>query len=90
MSATVPWDFHPDLTESRLEEVAQLIAGGRDAAMEMYDPERGFNGWLLGCCAYQFGRFRIQRAVKEGALPWLGLLRGTKSLHFSDRLRSDP
>lgn len=88
MSATVPWDFHPDLTESRLEEVAQLIAGGRDAAMEIYDPERGFNGWLLGCCAYQFGRFRIQRAVEEGALPWLGLLRGTN--HFIFQIGSVP
>jgi hypothetical protein len=88
MEATVPWDFHSDLTEARLGEVAQLIAGGRDAAMEIYDPERGFNGWLLGCCAYQFGRFRIERAVEDGVLPWLGLMRGTR--HFIFQIGSVP
>lgn len=82
MDATVPWDFHPDLTEDRLEQVAQLIAGGRNSAMEIYDTERGFNGWLLGCCAYQFGRFRIERAVQDGALPWLGLILGTRQFIF--------
>jgi hypothetical protein len=82
MDETVPWDFHPDLTAARLQDVAQLIASGRDAAMEIYDPVRGFNGWLLGCCAYQFGRVRIERAVEDGTLPWLGLMRGTKHFIF--------
>lgn len=82
MSPTRPWHFHPDLTEERLVAVAQLIASGRDAALEIYDPERGFNGWLLGCCAYQFGRVRIERAVEERQLPWLGLSRGTRHFIF--------
>jgi hypothetical protein len=82
MPATKPWHFHPDLTEARLVAVAQLIATGRDAALEIYDPVRGFNGWLLGCCAYQFGRFRIERAVEEETYPWLGLSRGAKHFIF--------
>lgn len=82
MSASTPWSFHPDLTEERLVAVAQLIASGRDAALEIYDPVRGFNGWLLGCCAYQFGRFQIERAVEEEMLPWLGISRGTRHFIF--------
>ena len=82
MPATKPWEFHPDLTEGRLVAVAQLIASGRDAALEIYDPVRGFNGWLLGCCAYQFGRVRIERAVEEQSLPWLGISRGTRHFIF--------
>jgi len=88
MHLTVPWDFHPDLSETRVVEVAQLIAGGRDAALEIYDPARGFNGWLLGCCAYQFGRFHIERAVEDGTFPWLGLVRGAK--HFIFQIGSVP
>jgi hypothetical protein len=82
MSATRPWDFHSDLAEERLVEVAQLIARGRDAALEIYDPIRGFNGWLLGCCAYQFGRFQIEPAVEEQRMPWLGITRGTRHFIF--------
>ena len=82
MPAVKPWEFHPDLTQDRLVAVAQLIASGRDAALEIYDPVRGFNGWLLGCCAYQFGRVRIQRAVEEQSLPWLGISRGTRHFIF--------
>jgi hypothetical protein len=82
MSSTKPWHLHPDLTEERLVAVAQLIATGRDAALEIYDPVRGFNGWLLGCCAYQFGRFRIEKAVEEEAYPWLSLSRGAKHFIF--------
>ena len=88
MQPTVPWDFHPDLSETRVVEVAQLIAGGRDAALEIYDPARGFNGWLLGCCAYQFGRFRIERAVEDGTFSWLGLVRGAR--HFIFQIGSVP
>lgn len=83
-----PWNLHPDLTEERLVAVAQLIASGRDAALEIYDPDRGFNGWLLGCCAYQFGRHRIERAVDEAAFSWLSLARGTR--HFIFQIGSAP
>jgi hypothetical protein len=82
MPAIKPWEFHPDRTQDRLVAVAQLIASGRDAALEIYDPVRGFNGWLLGCCAYQFGRVRILRAVEEQSLPWLGISRGTRHFIF--------
>ncbi|USQ74014.1 hypothetical protein NF552_22695 (plasmid) [Roseomonas mucosa] len=88
MPATKPWHFHADLTEDRLVAVAQLIAGGRDAALEIYDPTRGFNSWLLGCCAYQFGRFQIERAAEEKLHPWLWLARGAK--HFIFHIGSVP
>jgi hypothetical protein len=88
MGAVIPRDFHADLTEERLEKVAQLIASGRDDAMDLYAPERGFNGWLLGCCAYQFGRFRIERAVQDGAFSWLRIMLGTR--HFIFQIGSVP
>jgi hypothetical protein len=82
MSATKPWHFHADLAEERLVAVAQLIAGGRDAALEIYDPARGFDSWLLGCCAYRFGRFQIERAAQEKVHSWLWLARGAKHFIF--------
>jgi len=78
-----PWDYHADLTEARLVEVARLIADGRQMAVELFDEDAGDNGWTLGCRAFQFGRARILRAVDGGDHPWLGVIDRTLQLTFT-------
>jgi hypothetical protein len=79
---TLPWEYHPDLTEERLTAVAQLIADGRQTAVELFDAEAGDDGWTLGCRAFQFGRARILRAADGDDHPWLGVIDRTLGLIF--------
>ena len=78
-----PWEYHRDLSEERLTVVARLIADGRQNAVERFDEEAGDNGWTLGCRAFQFGRYRILRAVDNGDYPWLGVIDRTLQLIFT-------
>jgi len=82
MAKTYPWDYHSDLTAERLTIVAQLIADGRQMAVELFDEEAGDNGWTLGCRAFQFGRARIIRAADSGEYPWLDIIDRTLQLIF--------
>lgn len=66
----------------RLTIVAQLIADGRQAAIELFDEEAGDNGWTLGCRAFQFGRARILRTADSGEYPWLDVIDRTLQLIF--------
>lgn len=80
---TLPWDYHADLSEERLVAVAQLIADGRQAAVELFDEDAGDNGWTLGCRAFQFGRARILRAADDSVHQWLGVIDRTLQLVFT-------
>lgn len=80
---TKPWDFHPDLTEDRLVEVAKLIVDGRNAAIELQVESEGDNGWTLGCRAFQFARHRILTASADGSIPYLGIIDSTLHLVFT-------
>ena len=82
MTKIHPWDYHIDLTPERLALVGQLIADGRDKAVELQDIEAGDDNWTLGCRAFQFGRFRILRAVDGGRYPWLTAIDRTMQLVF--------
>ena len=62
--------------------VAQLIADGRQVALELFDEEAGDNGWTLGCRAFQFGRARILRAADGGEYPWLDVIDRSLQLIF--------
>lgn len=83
MTKTLPWDYHPDLTEERLAAIARLIAEGRQTAVELYDEEAGDNGWTLGCRAFQFGRARILRANDNRIFEWLGVIDRSLQLIFT-------
>ena len=80
---TFPWDYHVELTKERIVTVASLIVDGRQLAVELFDNEAGDNGWTLGCRAFQFGRFRILRAVDDGMYDWLGAIDRTLQLIFT-------
>ena len=80
---TLPWEYHPDLTEERIIIIACLIAAARDDAVELFDEAAGDDGWTLGCRASQFARARILRAAAEGKFLWLDLLDRSRRLVFT-------
>ncbi|HEY0121271.1 MAG TPA: hypothetical protein VGC14_05830 [Rhizobium sp.] len=80
---TLPWEYHPDLTEERVVTIARLIADARHMAVELFDEAAGDDGWTLGCRASQFGRARILRAAADGEFPWLGVLDRSRRLVFT-------
>ena len=82
MSKSYPWDYHPHLTEDRLQAVAAMLVDGRHAALERYDEEAGDSGWTHGCRAFQFCRHRVLRAIDSGDLPWLTAIDRSLQLIF--------
>lgn len=82
MTKQFPWDYHTDLTEERLIAVAEMIVAGRHTALDRFDEEAGDNGWTLGCCAFQYGRARILRAIDGDEYPWLTAIDRTLQLIF--------
>lgn len=82
MTKQFPWDYHDDLTEERLVSVAEMIVAGRNAALDRFDAEVGDDGWTLGCCAFQYGRARILRAIDGKEYPWLTAIDRTLQLIF--------
>jgi hypothetical protein len=83
VAKTFPWEYHPDLTEERIVEVARLIVDGRQTAVELFDEEAGDDSWTLGCRAFQFGRARILRAVDNCTHAWLDAIDRSLRLTFT-------
>ncbi len=79
----VPWDVHADLTEERLSAVARLIARGRNDALESNNTSIGDNGWTLGSCAFQYGRYRIREAAQSLGFEWLKIIDGSLRFIFA-------
>ena len=82
MTKNFPWEYHPDLTEDRLKQVAAMLVDGRHAALERYDAEAGDNGWTHGCRAFQFCRYRVLHAIDSGDYAWLTAIDRTLQLIF--------
>ncbi|MUZ74781.1 hypothetical protein GOZ90_19005 [Agrobacterium vitis] len=82
MDKVNPWEYHFDLTEERLCAVASMIVDGRHSALDRYDEAAGDNGWTHGCRAFQFGRFRILKAIDSGDYPWLTAIDRSLQLIF--------
>ncbi len=77
----LPWEHHPAFTRERLITVAELIAEGRNAALDRRDPTVGSDAWTVGCEAFAFQKFRI----KEGAdhIGWLEIIDPTMQFVFA-------
>lgn len=74
MPKLYPWDYHSDLTAARLVQVARLLRQGRHDAVERHDELIGDDNWVLGCRAYNCGRFRVIQADQTGQHSWLSIL----------------
>lgn len=82
MSKQYPWEYHPHLSEDRLVAIAKLIRRGRHDAVDSHNPRIGGNSWTRGCCAFQFGHFRILQAVVEQRYAWLSIIDDSMRLIF--------
>jgi hypothetical protein len=88
MSVSRPWDFHPHLTSDRLIAVADLIANGRNDALDRHDPSIGGDAWTLGCNAFAYSRYRLIEAIEAGSYPWLSAL--DRSMQFVFKIGEVP
>jgi hypothetical protein len=84
----VPWIKYPDLTEARLQILAEEIRSVRHTAILAHEPHRGDGDWGLGCRAYERTCFAIREASKRHS--WLRINPEQKLLQFSFSVGSIP
>jgi hypothetical protein len=77
----LPWEHHPAFTRERLVAVAELIAAGRNVALDRRDPSIGSDAWTVGCEAFAFQRFRIKEAADH--IAWLEIIDPTMQFVFA-------
>ena len=80
MTKMMPWDYHADLQEHRLVEIASVLRQARNSALELHDPDGGDSSWSLGCRCFDRGRNRLNQAWKGQIWDWLTVT--DPSLHF--------
>lgn len=76
-----PQDFHEDLTEERLNRIAEILIDTRNEAVELFDSEGGDTNWGLGCRIYDRSRSRVLDAANDHK--WLDILDPSLHLIFS-------
>jgi hypothetical protein len=78
----MPWDCHPDLTEERLQRLAQFFANTRRELMTHYDRTKGDDSWSLGCRGFSWCKNRLMATANSNAWPWLSIVNPTKRFIF--------
>lgn len=68
-----PWEFEPELTRERLVQIAEMLRGARNEAVEYFDEGRGDDNWSLGCRAYAWSKNRLIAAAHNGLGSWLNI-----------------
>lgn len=76
-----PKDFHPDLTDERLNAIADILINTRNETVDLFDEDAGDKAWGLGCRVYDRTHTRIIRAAQEFA--WLSVADPTLHLIFN-------
>jgi len=71
---TKPSDFHPDLKEEDITNIAQLITTAYEEAVEHMIEEKGDTNWGLGCRRYEWARQNIRQSAKTPEHPYLSIL----------------
>ena len=70
----LPWELNPDLEESRLIELANVIANVRHHIIELHDPkEAGDTPLVLGTRTYECSRIHIIRLAGTAGFEWLSI-----------------
>ena len=77
---STPASLHPDLSDDRMNVIAELLREARDGAVDDHRPSKGERNWSLGSRGLERG----MHAIKEGALvyPWLKILNGSRHFRF--------
>ncbi|MGH7239498.1 MAG: hypothetical protein ACREHG_05465 [Candidatus Saccharimonadales bacterium] len=76
-----PASFHPDLTEDRLNVIADILISTRNETVDLFDPDAGDTNWDLGCRVYGRSCTRIIRAGPK--YDWLNVSDTTLHLVFN-------
>lgn len=83
-----PAALHPSLTEERLRAIAQIVWDQATAVAEIAEPERGDDGWVLGCRRYQWVRHALSKAALGELVEFLSVT--PRSTHFLVRVGGVP
>lgn len=76
----LPSQFHPDLTEHRLNFFGHLFREVREQTLELHDPFGGDSEWSLGCRVYSRTCGRIADLAAEQE--WLSIVDPTNRFIF--------
>lgn len=76
-----PWDIHPELTEKRLVDVAEILLSVRQEALPYHVPEKGDTPWGLGTRVSERSWHALRDAADE--LPWLDIINPGRHFVFS-------
>lgn len=87
----LPSDVHPDLTEDRLNAIAELIRNQRKDIIGKSEIDRGDNAWSIGCRAYACTCYAITNAASKDDrfAAWLNVLED-QGLYFTFTLGDIP
>jgi hypothetical protein len=85
MTTTIehPADCHPDLTDDRLQSLANLFAETRAEVVSLHDPSAGDDSWCLGCRGFARTRNLILSKAATADWPWLRILNPGKQFIFA-------
>ena len=71
---TKPSDFHPDLNEDHLTDVAKIIMNAYEDASDSMLQEKGDTNWGLGCRRYEWARHSLRLAAGTTGYKFLSIL----------------
>lgn len=87
----LPVDIHSDLTQDRLEAIAELFESVREDVINKREIISGDDSWSVGCRAYSWTRSAITKAASRDPkfIPWLKVLED-KGLYFTFTIGAIP
>lgn len=75
MSAALPWEIDPALSQPRLVVLARIVAETRNKVFAEADREAGDTNWGLGCRAHERLGHALSCLAETGKHPWLTVTR---------------
>lgn len=78
-----PSNIHPDLTDDRLQALANFFASTRSAVAALHDPLSGDDAWALGCRGFARWRNLLVSKFQSGEWPWFKVLDPSKRFIFA-------
>jgi hypothetical protein len=76
-----PSNVHPDLTDDRLQALANFFATTRSTVAALHDPLAGDDAWALGCRGFARWRNLLVSKSQSGEWPWFASFAATRSAH---------
>lgn len=78
-----PSDVHPDLTDERLQSLANFFATTRSSVAALHDPLAGDDAWALGCRGFARWRNLLLSKFQSGEWAWLRVINPSKHFIFA-------